>query len=280
MGHRVLRLGILLGTICLGIIGPSDTHASSISPARLKGDPTVPWQISADTVSYDAETTTYHARGNVIIEKQDTRLSADRVAFNQGTMTASASGHVVMTAGQDIITGDQVQLDMRRETGEIHKGGLFLSENHFTIRGDRIEKTGKQSYSAQHASITSCDGEDPDWIITARTIEVTIEGYGTATHAVFRAAEIPLLYTPYLLFPAKSKRQTGASGPHARIFESSRRDLGSTLFLGHQRSLGRHPYHLFHEPARRQNRPGISLCAFRGFFRHHHGRRVEGSESR
>ncbi len=213
MGHRVLRLGILLGTICLGIIGPSDTHASSISPARLKGDPTVPWQISADTVSYDAETTTYHARGNVIIEKQDTRLSADRVAFNQGTMTASASGHVVMTAGQDIITGDQVQLDMRRETGEIHKGGLFLSENHFTIRGDRIEKTGKQSYSAQHASITSCDGEDPDWIITARTIEVTIEGYGTATHAVFRAAEIPLLYTPYLLFPAKSKRQTGLLVP-------------------------------------------------------------------
>ena len=209
MNHPGELLGILLFAVCLWMIKPPCPHAESFSPERVKGDPTVPWQISADVVSYDAQATTYHARGNVMIEKQATRLTADRVAFNSGTMTASASGHVMMTVAKDVITGDQLQLDMRRETGVIHNGGVFLSDNHFYIRGDRIEKTGKQSYSAGKASITSCDGDNPDWAITARSVNVTIEGYGTATHAVFRAADVPLLYTPYLVFPAKSKRQTG-----------------------------------------------------------------------
>jgi LPS-assembly protein len=115
----------------------------------------------------------------------------------------------MLTVGKDVITGDHITLDMRRETGEIHNGSVFLHENHFIIRGDRIQKTGRLSYTAKDASITSCDGERPDWIITARNVDVTVEGYGTATHAVFRAADLPLLYTPYLVFPAKTERQTG-----------------------------------------------------------------------
>ena len=76
---------------------------------RFTGDPEVPWQISADKVAYDAEFSTYNVSGNVIIQKQATRLMADRVSFNQKTMTAAAAGHVVMTAGDDILTGDRIK---------------------------------------------------------------------------------------------------------------------------------------------------------------------------
>ncbi len=200
---------MVYGAVFLWLLSIQGVPAASLSPDRIKGDPDIPWQISADTVSYDASDTTYHARGNVIIEKQATRLSADAVAFNRVAMTALASGHVIMTAGKDVVTGDTVEFDLRRETGVIHNGGVFLAGNHFYIRGDRIEKTGEQSYHAKAASLTSCDGDEPDWAITARDIDVTIEGYGTAKHAVFRAADVPLLYTPYFVFPAKTKRQTG-----------------------------------------------------------------------
>ena len=210
--HVVVPLGILSWIVCLWTIGAPDAHAQSFSD-RVAGDPKVPWQISADTAAYDAQAFTYHARGNVIIEKQTTRLAADAVDFNHQTMTASATGHVVMTVGEDVITGEHVELDLKKETGVIHDGGVFLKENHFFIRGDRIEKTGAQTYQAEKASITSCDGDDPAWIINGRRVNVTIEGYGTATHAVFRAGGVPLLYTPYLLFPAKSKRQTGLLYP-------------------------------------------------------------------
>lgn len=193
---------------------PPCTRAQSITD-RLTGSPKMPWQISADTVKYDAESTTYHASGNVIIEKQATRLVADRVSFNHTAMTASAAGHVVMTVGDDILTGERLELNLDQETGVIHGGTVFLQQSHFYIHGDRIEKTGKDTYRAEKGSITSCDGDRPDWVITGRTVKVTIEGYGSATHAVFRARNVPVLYTPYLLFPAKTKRQTGLLIPEA-----------------------------------------------------------------
>ncbi|MDX2455624.1 LPS-assembly protein LptD [Desulfosarcina sp.] len=191
-------------------------HAQSITD-RLSGSPKVPWQISADTVDYDAASTTYHARGNVIIEKQATRLVADSVSFNQKAMTAVADGHVVMTVGDDILTGGRVELNLDQETGVVHDGTVFLKENHFYIHGERIEKTGKDTYRAEKGSITSCDGDQPDWVITGRKLKVTIDGYGTATHAVLRARDVPVLYTPYLLFPAKTKRQTGLLLPEAGV---------------------------------------------------------------
>ncbi|WP_372683102.1 LPS-assembly protein LptD, partial [Desulfosarcina sp.] len=83
--------------------------------------------------------------------------------------------------------------------------------------GERIEKTGKDTYRAEKGSITSCDGDRPDWVITGRTLDVTIEGYGTATHAVLRAGDVPVLYTPYLLFPAKNRRQTGLLLPEVGL---------------------------------------------------------------
>lgn len=198
----------VLLSILFWILWTPWAHAESITD-RFTGDPKVPWQISADRVEYDNQFGTYNASGNVIIEKQSTRLMADTVSFNQKTMTAAAAGHVVMTVGNDVLTGDRLDFDLDQETGVIHGGTIFLEKNHFYISGERIEKTGKDTYRAQRASVTSCDGDRPDWIITGRTLNVTIEGYGRVTHAVLKARNVPVLYSPYLVFPAKTQRQTG-----------------------------------------------------------------------
>jgi LPS-assembly protein len=209
-------LTALFWTIWLWTFWAPCTHAQSLTD-RLGGNPKVPWQISADTLDYDAASTTYHARGNVIIEKEAARLVADAVSFNHKAMTALAHGDVVMTVGDDVLTGARVELNLDQETGVVHDGTVFLKENHFYIHGERIEKTGKETYRAEKGSITSCDGDRPDWIITGRKLKVTIDGYGTATHAVLRARDVPVLYTPYILFPAKTRRQTGLLIPEAGI---------------------------------------------------------------
>ena len=189
-------------------------HAEAISQ-RIAGSPQVPWQISADKVAYDAPATTYRAAGRVVIEKEATRLLADQVAFNHKAMTADAVGHVVLTVGDDLLTGERLELNLEQETGVVHGGSLFLKQNHFYIRGERIEKTGPDAYRVEGGSFTSCDGDRPDWSITSRTLKVTVEGYGSATHAVLRVRNAPVLYTPYLFFPAKTKRQSGLLFPEA-----------------------------------------------------------------
>lgn len=106
-----------------------------------------------------------------------------------------------------------MEINLQSETGVVYSGTLFFKENHFYIKGDKIQKIGKKSYSGDNLSITTCDGDSPAWKVTARHLEVTVEGYGKASHAALWAKKMPVLYSPYLVFPLKRKRQTGFLTP-------------------------------------------------------------------
>jgi LPS-assembly protein len=171
------------------------------------------WQVNADRVSYDPETDEYLAEGNVSVKREGRTLTADMMRLNQNSRKAWAEGNVRLLSGKDTLTAKTMQLDLDDETGRLTDGSVFLSENHFYVSGREIEKTGPQSYYVEDAALTSCDGPDPDWRITSKDLKVTIEGYGYATHAAFWAKKIPLVYTPFLAFPIKLKRQSGLLTP-------------------------------------------------------------------
>jgi LPS-assembly protein len=189
----------------------------------LTDRPDEPWHISADTLKYESESSVYMGRGHVEITKGDKRLSADQVRFDRTQMTARAEGNVVLRVGGDRLSGRRLDLDLRNETGTLYDGSLFVKESNLTIAGDKIEKTGKATYSAKRARLTTCNADVPDWKITARDLELTIEGYGSAWHAAFWAKKVPVLYTPYLSFPVKLRRQTGFLSP--RFGSSNRKGL-------------------------------------------------------
>lgn len=172
-----------------------------------------PWHISADEIRYDQTMDQYLAIGNVIISREDLKLSADRVYFYHKTMEVFAEDNVMLLSGKDVLTGQRMEMDLNKQIGVVFDGMVFIEENHFFIQGQRLEKTGKDSYRAQKASLTSCAGEKPAWKITARNVSINVEGYGTAQHAALYARNVPVIYSPYLVFPVKLKRQTGFLTP-------------------------------------------------------------------
>jgi len=191
-----------------------------LDPVSAKGqlepfedDASVPWHIVADEMNYDDKAKVYIGRGNVNITKKDKNLNADYVRFNQKTMEVFAKGHVVMTVGKNIITGTSMEMNLDAETGTIYDGTIFIDENHFYIKGDKIQKVGKDAYTADKASVSTCDGDSPAWRITGRNLKVTVEGYGFVNHAALWAKKVPVFYSPYLVFPVKMKRQTGFLAP-------------------------------------------------------------------
>ncbi len=176
-----------------------------------------PWQISADNFDYHQPSGTYRAYGNVVVQRGEHMLVADQAEFNSKTGRVVAQGHVRLTTGKDSVRADRIEMDLETETGTIENGKIFLAENHFYIFGDRIRKIGPDTYSAEKATVTTCDGPNPDWKITGKNVKVTIEGYGFVSHAAFWARKLPVLYTPYLVFPVKLKRQSGLLTPRAEF---------------------------------------------------------------
>jgi len=177
------------------------------------------WHILADKIDYDQEADTYAFSGNVSIANSDKRLTADYVQYDKANNKAYARGHAVLISGDDILTGETMEVDLEKEVGMVLNGAIHIQATNFHIQGEKIQKTGPETYYAEGASVSTCDGNNPDWKITGKTVEVTLDGYGYVNHAAFWARKLPILYTPYFAFPAKTRRQSGFLIPRFGLSE-------------------------------------------------------------
>lgn len=214
------------------IINLQDVQGSDIlSDASFIGQADTPWKVNARTLSYRKKDGLYEAEGDVVISKGGMTLYAQKVIYSKKTGIAEVQGDFELKTGQDTLEGKDGIFDFNQQVGKITNGKLFLRDNHFYAKGKLIEKKSANTYQIRDCQLTTCDGQSPLWSITGSEVNVTMEGYGTIKHAAFKVRDIPVLYVPYFIFPAKTKRQTGLLMP--RFGHSSRTgmDVEIPLFM-------------------------------------------------
>lgn len=196
------------------------------------------WHIKSDEIiSQDINAGEYILDGNIVISDGEITVTADFVKFNTITQKIFARGNISLeTKGKDKLKGTSIDFDLKKKTGVIYNGTLFIKNKHFYIRGKKIQKVSENSYEIDDVSVTSCDDETPDWKITARNLSVTIEGYGYLTHSMFWVKNVPLLYFPGAVFPAKLKRQSGLLYPYFETSSANGFTYNQPFFLALGRS--------------------------------------------
>jgi len=203
----------------LSPLPPVSKFTEEIKPAT--GQEVV--HIEADSLSYDQEENAYHAKGHVIITYADGVLSAALVDFYHKKNEAVAEGQVVLQSRDgDVLEGEKARVNIEKKTGVVDTGRAFMSKTHFYLRGDRIEKRSDATYFIANAEATACDGASPAWHLTGKELDVTIDGYGTLSHGTFYMGKIPVLYSPYLLFPVKTTRQSGLLLPERMAYSENK----------------------------------------------------------
>jgi LPS-assembly protein len=224
---KTICLAVLLFFLGATVVFPSDEAYDRLFK---DDDPEAPWQINADVIDYDQKKEQYIARGHVTITKNSRTVAADFVRFNHKTMDIFAIGNVLITAGTDLLTATSLEMNLKDEIGTIYNGTLFYRANHFYLKGNTIKKIGKDTFTIDRGSITTCDGEAPAWKITGRNLKVTIEGYGTVKHAALWMKKIPVMYAPYLVFPVKLRRQSGLLTPQLGYSDRKGAQYNQPLF--------------------------------------------------
>ncbi|MBW1998877.1 MAG: LPS-assembly protein LptD [Deltaproteobacteria bacterium] len=197
------RLVLILGIFFLVLqdVGHLFAFDEQLSE-RFLGNQEMPWEIVADRISYSQEEGLIIAEGGVEISR-----------YNEAKGTVEVSGGFRLEVGQDVLSGERGVFDLNRRTGKVMEGRLFLQENNFYLRGASIEKIGPNTYVIKDFRMTTCEGEAPDWSVTGKEVEVTVEGYGKVRDATLRVRNYPVFYLPYGIFPAKTRRQTGLVPP-------------------------------------------------------------------
>jgi len=187
----------------------------------------VPIELGADRLSWNYETKTIVARGNVKLSQGNMRLRADSIEYNGETGELTAMGKVIVRMGSDVVEAEKITIKIGPATGVIVNGKLLLTRHNVYLEGKKLEKTGDSTYHIEEGSFTTCDGTTPDWRITGKDLDVTLEGYGRLKHGFFYIKNIPVFYLPWLVYPAKRKRQSGFLMP--TLANSSKRGIDVRL---------------------------------------------------
>ncbi len=188
-------------------------------------DKTLPWEIKANILGYDAEHKVYTGEGDVILRKGNNYLYADHVSYNEITGIAKLKGDIWFETPDDIMVGDEGEINLKKGTGVLKKACIFIKGGHYYISGDKIKKIAKDTYVIENCRVTTCDSERPAWSLNSSEVKVTIEGYGRVKHAVFKVKGVPVFYIPYILFSTKSDRQSGFLPPRAGYFARNGFDM-------------------------------------------------------
>jgi len=145
----------------------------------------------------------------VVIEYQDIKIRADEARYDFPTKTAVLTGHVVIDQGPTRLSGDHGTFHLDTKTGILEENAVADLPPTYHIVADSIEKIGEATYRVRHGLFTSCEVPKPAWSFTMAEGTITMDDYARMHDVAFRAGEVPLFWTPYLIWPTKEKRASG-----------------------------------------------------------------------
>ena len=181
------------------LAGPARHAWGEVLPKKI------PVTVTADTLDYDRTNDRYVAIGHVKIEQEGIRLEADKIVLDNKTGETTAEGKVFLQDKGDIIHAENMRMNINTRDGIIVNGDMFIKKENLHVKGSRIERRSETVYHVEKGTITSCD--DEEWFLKADVLDIDMEKYATGRHLTFNVMGVPMIYTPYFLFPVR--RQTG-----------------------------------------------------------------------
>lgn len=254
------RAGAPLWALVMGLLGTATPlaaqDAGAVAPTEApqpapsnsaEGQAPRKIDFEARELSYNNETETVTARGNVILRSEDRSVRADEVVWDRtsGRIIATGNIRLVDEAGNQLFT-DQVELTEEFDTGAMSEllialraGGRLAARS--AERGeDGVAVLTDAAYSA--CPVVDAEGcaTDPSWRITAKRViynqKTSVVSFSGAVLELFGARILPL---PGLGFRTDGKGTSGFLVPDVRITQVNGLELSGEYYwrFGDNRDL-------------------------------------------
>lgn len=153
--------------------------------------------------------------GDVVIDQSGRMIRADEVTIDKTQTFAKAKGNVQMAQGGIIAQSDQIDYNLKDETGQLNNSFYIAEVTHAHGYANKIERTSPTKIILENASYTTCPpDEKPTWKIQANQIELDQDtGRGVTRGTKLYVKDVPVLAVPYFNFPIDDRRTTGVLSP-------------------------------------------------------------------
>lgn len=191
------------------------TWITPISPATQAADPeNATSVVTADYGHYNPQGDS-ELSGNVVIDQQGRSIRADKVVIDQTQTYANAEGRVQLAQGGLLSQSDQVNYNLKTQTGDLKNSFYIAEEQHAHGYAKSIERTSPTTMVLHNATYTTCPPEQkPTWQIKAKEIKLDQDsGRGITKDTKLYVKDVPVFAIPYFNFPIDDRRTSGILNP-------------------------------------------------------------------
>ena len=167
--------------------------------------------ITADRTLYHSREKVYEAFGHVVVSSRGQRLSADYLWVDEKTKDMKARGNVIFVDKKMTVQAAEINFNLNTGVGSIFYGKVF--NDFYTLKGQLIRRVSEDRYLTTEGEYTTCKDCAESWKLSARYVDLTVEGYAFLNSVYVKINDVPTLYVPYVVLPVKTKRQTGLLFP-------------------------------------------------------------------
>ncbi len=161
-------------------------------------------------------------------------IKADWIVYDVELKLINAKGNVHIVTKEDQLTAKAGILNLVDQTGNFTDATVLHKNNTLHLEGKKIEKTGLDTYRINDGWVITCKvdaGETPPWSFSSSETNVRQDGFAVLKHAKFKIQDVPVFYTPYMLVPVKSTRQSGFIFPEFSSSDNNGFGVNLPFFL-------------------------------------------------
>ncbi len=170
-----------------------------------------PMHWSGDRTIWDRKLNRVELFGHAAVHQTGETLTADYIVLDLENRTLDAKGNAVYIASSATIHGEEMHFNLDTRTGSIIRGRV--SNDRFTLTGERINKLGEGRFQTHRGNYTTCRDCPQSWSLLGADVDMEVEGYAFLKDVTAKIRDAPIVWFPYLVVPLKTRRQTGLLFP-------------------------------------------------------------------
>ncbi|MBT8049415.1 MAG: LPS assembly protein LptD [Xanthomonadales bacterium] len=171
------------------------------------------------------------ASGEVELFRLDQHMRTERILFDPVEETVVLPGPLSYEDQQVWLNAGEGRYDFTDDSGRFSLIDYGLAGSSANGSAEYVELIGGHTSELHKLDYTSCPGEQPDWQLYARELELKHEdGRGVARGAKLIFKGVPILYAPYFTFPIDDRRKSGFLYPNFGQTSDSGLEIGAPWY--------------------------------------------------
>lgn len=207
----------------------SHNQFSPLTPLGPDHDPNATY-VSADNTEF-IDGGVSQLTGDIIIRQGNTQIAADQAIINQPEQQAKLSGSITLQSPDIRLIGRKAQVQLDTKTSTFSNAIYQLPKQQARGNAKTITNGGDIT-TIINGQYTSCPEGDNTWVLNGKEIILDQEeGWGKAKNVVVKVKNVPVFYTPYIVFPINDERRSGLLIPSISHSNESGLDLSIPYYF-------------------------------------------------